>query len=96
MVELQIAVNAALDAGKQILKVYSKDFSSNVKSDDSTITKADLKSNKIIKYIFSKTNFCILSEENKDGERRLKENRVWVVDPLDGTIDFINRTENLL
>ena len=90
--ELQIAVNAAIDAGKEILQVYSKDFSSDVKIDDSPITEADLKSNKIIKNILSKTNFDILSEEDKDDENRLGQNKIWIIDPLDGTTDFVNRT----
>lgn len=90
--ELQIAVNAAIDAGKEILHVYSKDFSSDLKSDDSPITQADLKSNMIIKNILSKTNFYILSEEDRDDERRLEKNKIWIIDPLDGTTDFVNRT----
>ena len=90
--ELQIAVNAAIDAGKEILQVYSKDFSSDVKIDDSPITEADLKSNKIIKNILSKTNFDILSEEDEDDGKRLGQNKIWIIDPLDGTTDFVNRT----
>ena len=90
--ELQIAVNAAIDAGDEILQVYSKDFSSDVKSDDSPITEADVKSNKTIKDILSKTSFDILSEEDKDDEKRLEKEKIWIVDPLDGTTDFVNRT----
>ncbi|MFB5645299.1 MAG: 3'(2'),5'-bisphosphate nucleotidase CysQ [Nitrosopumilaceae archaeon] len=90
--ELQIAVNAAIEAGSEILEIYSKDFSSDVKKDDSPITEADLKSNKIIKNILSKTNFDILSEEDKDDERRLEKDKIWIIDPLDGTTDFVNRT----
>lgn len=90
--ELQIAVNAAIEAGNEILQVYSKDFSSDVKSDDSPITEADLKSNKIIKNILAKAGFYILSEEDKDNEKRLEEKKIWVIDPLDGTTDFVNRT----
>ena len=90
--ELQIAVNAAIEAGNEILQVYSKDFSSDVKSDDSPITEADLKSNKIIKNMLTKTGFYILSEEDKDNKKRLDEEKIWVIDPLDGTTDFVNRT----
>lgn len=90
--ELKIAINAAINAGKEILRVYNKDFSSNVKNDDSPITEADLKSNNIIKEILSKTNLDILSEEDKDDESRLVQNRIWIIDPLDGTTDFVNRT----
>ena len=90
--ELQIAIKAALEAGKEILQVYGKDFSSDVKNDDSPITEADLKSNKIIKEILSGTNLGILSEEDKDNLKRLRQNKIWVIDPLDGTTDFVNRT----
>lgn len=90
--ELKIAVNAAVKAGKEILRVYSRDFSSDVKKDNSPITEADLKSNNIIKEILSKTNLDILSEEDKDNKNRLAQSRIWVIDPLDGTTDFVNKT----
>lgn len=90
--ELKIAVDAAIKAGKEILQVYGKDFSSDTKNDDSPITDADLKSNKIIKEILSKTNLEILSEEDEDNEKRLIQERIWIIDPLDGTTDFVNRT----
>jgi 3'(2'), 5'-bisphosphate nucleotidase len=63
-----------------------------MKNDDSPITIADLKSNNIIKEILSKTGYAILSEEDSDDKKRLQEHRVWIVDPLDGTTDFVNRT----
>jgi len=90
--ESEIALKAAIEGGKEIIQVYSKDFTSGLKSDDSPITEADLKSNKKIKEILSKTEYQILSEEDKDDVKRLKQNRVWIVDPLDGTSDFVNRT----
>jgi len=90
--ELKTALKAAVKAGKEIMKVYGTNFSSKIKEDDSPITIADLKSNKIIKDILSKTGYRILSEEDKDDKKRLKQNRVWIVDPLDGTADFVNRT----
>ena len=90
--ELEIALKAAIEGGREIIKVYSKDFSVELKSDDSHITDADLKSNKIIKEILSKTKYQILSEEDKDNKERLKQNKIWIIDPLDGTTDFVNRT----
>ena len=90
--EFEVAQRAAIAAGREIIKIYRKDFSSKVKKDDSPITEADLKSNKTIKEILSKTGHKILSEEDKDNKERLKQNRVWIVDPLDGTTDFVNRT----
>jgi len=90
--EFEIALKAATKAGREIMKVYEKDFSSKMKEDGSPITIADLKSNKIIKEVLSKTGHKILSEEDKDDKKRLDENRVWIVDPLDGTTDFVKRT----
>jgi len=90
--EFEIALEAALKAGKEIINVYSSDFASKTKDDASPITMADLKSNQVIKEILSKTGYPILSEEDIDDKKRLHENRIWVVDPLDGTTDFVNRT----
>src|SRR3972149_10853427 len=90
--EFEIALHAAVKGGEEIIRVYSSDFSSKMKDDDSPITIADLKSNKVIKEILSKTGYAILSEEDRDNKERLKQNRVWIVDPLDGTTDFVNRT----
>ena len=92
MLEFELAQEAALAAGNEILKVYKKDFSSQLKDDDSPITQADLKSNQTIKKILSKTGYSILSEEDKDNKKRLEQNRVWIIDPLDGTTDFVNKT----
>jgi 3'(2'), 5'-bisphosphate nucleotidase len=90
--ELDIAIKAVCNAGNSILDMYGKNYEKFTKSDDSPITEADLKSNKIIKTILSKTNHKILSEEDKDDEKRLHEDIIWIVDPLDGTSDFIDKT----
>ena len=90
--EFEVALNAAKKAGEEIMKIYKSDFSSKIKEDNSPITLADLKSNKIIKEILSKTGHEILSEEDKDDKERIEKKRIWVIDPLDGTTDFIKRT----
>lgn len=90
--ELDIAIEAAENAGNIILDIYGRKFETSTKSDDSPITEADLKSNEIIKKILSKTNHSILSEEDKDDQSRLLKQTVWIVDPLDGTSDFIDKT----
>jgi len=92
MPELDIAIKAAKDAGKEVLKIYKKDFDSFSKTDDSPITEADLKSNEIIKDVLSNTKYSILSEEDKDDKNRVSEEMIWIIDPLDGTSDFIDRT----
>ncbi len=92
MPELDVAIEAAYEAGNSILKIYEGKYETFTKSDDSPITEADLKSNEIIKAILSKTNHKILSEEDKDDQKRLSEEIIWIVDPLDGTSDFIDKT----
>jgi 3'(2'), 5'-bisphosphate nucleotidase len=90
--ELDIAIKAANAAGNEILEIYKGEFEEFTKNDNSPITKADLKSNEIIKEILSKTDHKILSEEDNDDQTRLSEEIIWIVDPLDGTSDFIDKT----
>ena len=90
--ELDVAIEAAVKAGDTILEIYGKKYEKSTKSDDSPITEADLKSNEIIKKILSETGHSILSEEDKDDQSRLSEETIWIVDPLDGTSDFIDKT----
>ena len=90
--ELDIAIKAAQEAGNAILEIYKGEFEEFTKKDDSPITEADLKSNEIIKGILAKTKHKILSEEDNDDQSRLSEEIIWIVDPLDGTSDFIDKT----
>ena len=90
--ELDIAIKAAKEAGDVILEVYQKDFETIKKYDDSPVTEGDLKSNEIIKKILSQTDHVILSEEDNDDKNRLSKDKIWIVDPLDGTSDFIDKT----
>ena len=91
---LLISIKAAINAGKAVLNVYnSKEFSVKEKEDKSPLTEADLRSQKAILPFLSKTDFPILSEEGKNVpyfERKSWE-RFWLVDPLDGTKEFIKR-----
>ncbi len=90
--ELDIAIKAANDAGNAILEIYQRNYKVSKKSDDSPITDADLKSNEVIKKILSQTQHAILSEEDNDDQSRLSKEMLWIVDPLDGTSDFIDKT----
>ena len=56
------------------------------------LPEADLQSNEIIKKKLSETEHHILSEEDKDDQSRLNKETLWIVDPLDGTSDFIDKT----
>ena len=90
--ELDIAIKAAIEAGNAILEIYQKDYKTSTKNDNSPITDADLKSNEVIKNILSQTKHWILSEEDKDDLERTSQETIWIIDPLDGTSDFIDKT----
>ena len=90
--ELDLALEAAIKGGNAIMEIYKKDFNASTKENDEPITEADLASNKIIKEVLKKSEHYILSEEDKDDSSRLNEKILWVVDPLDGTSDFIDKT----
>jgi 3'(2'), 5'-bisphosphate nucleotidase len=90
---LSIAVKAALDAGKEILKVYETDFDVETKGDNSPLTEADKNANDVINGYLRPTEIPIISEENRqlDFSERKNWNRCWIVDPLDGTKEFVKR-----
>ena len=89
---LDDVVDAIIQAGEKVREIYDTDFEVNKKDDNSPITKADLESNKILRAVLEKTGIPILSEEDVDDKSRLASEKVWIVDPLDGTQDFVNRT----
>ena len=88
---------------KVILDIYKQDFEINFKNDNSPITAADLKSNEIIvdylnilnKKLTNETkdSFCIISEESKNMNyvERKNYNYTWLVDPIDGTKEFLKK-----
>lgn len=92
MPELDLAVDAARAAGRAVMEIYRTDFESRTKDDDSPVTEADLASNEIIKRALAKSGHHVLSEEDADDTSRLDCDTLWVVDPLDGTSDFVGRT----
>jgi len=88
--------NIAITAGKAILEVYnSDDFNVEVKDDNSPLTRADKISHQIIKSELLNLfpEIPVLSEEGKDisYEERKNYDRFWLVDPLDGTKEFIKK-----
>ena len=93
---LFVAVDAALRAGEKILSIYNdpkSDFEIERKADNSPLTIADRKAHETIAMILNETPFPVLSEEGKhlDYEVRKGWNTLWIVDPLDGTKEFIKR-----
>ncbi|MDP3994154.1 MAG: 3'(2'),5'-bisphosphate nucleotidase CysQ [Candidatus Doudnabacteria bacterium] len=91
--ETNLAIEAARAAGKKILQVYQTDFKTERKADYEPITLADRTSQKTILEVLGSSHLPVLSEEQEDDLLRLKQERVWIVDPLDGTADFVARTD---
>ena len=89
---LETIIDAVITAGDKIVEIYESDFKVEKKDDNSPITKADLESNRIIKEYLLQTGIPILSEEDADDKSRMDSEKVWIVDPLDGTQDFVNKT----
>ena len=90
---LTIAIQASLEAGKAILAVYGTSFNVEIKGDNSPLTLADKNANDVINNYLKETPFPIISEENKqiDFSERKNWKTCWIVDPLDGTKEFIKR-----
>jgi len=74
--ETQIAIDAAIDAGKKIMEIYDTDFSITLKNYNEPLTEADIKSNKIIQEKISLFGHPILSEESLDDKNRLKHSKI--------------------
>jgi len=90
---LKIAIQAALEGGAEIMKIYQNDFDVEYKDDNSPLTLADQKCNDVINSYLENTEYPIISEENKQStfdERKAWET-CWIVDPLDGTKEFVKR-----
>ncbi len=89
---LEERITAVKEAGKEIQKIYKEGFSISYKEDDSPVTNADLASNQIIRTHLSKfKDIAWLSEESQDDLSRLEKREVFIVDPLDGTEDFVRK-----
>lgn len=93
--ELRIAKELAFLAGKRILDVYSKDFDVIMKSDETPLTEADLSANKVIidKIMKIFPDHSILSEEISDDKARLDNDWCWIIDPVDGTKEFVKKND---
>lgn len=90
---LDIAVKAALQGGAEILEVYNSDFAVETKDDKSPLTLADKRAHERILEHLKGTGIPVLSEEGRSipFEERNAWKRFWMVDPLDGTKEFVKR-----
>jgi len=90
---LSVAIEAAIKAGEKIMTFYNADYPIEIKSDESPVTIADKSAEEIIISYLKRTLLPIISEEheNTSYEQRKEWNFCWVVDPLDGTKEFIHK-----
>lgn len=93
--ECAVAISAAREAGAAIRDLYDRAAAANyTKGDGSPVTDADLAADRIIRRHLTAAfpDDAILTEEGADNPNRLPISRCWVVDPIDGTQQFIERT----
>jgi len=94
-IDIDLLKKIARDAGDAILEVYGSEFSVDTKDDNSPLTEADRKSNEVIVSALEKhyPDIPIISEETKTLEYADRKDweYFWLVDPLDGTKEFIKR-----
>ena len=94
--ELKIALDAVNSVRELILEIYhSKDLGVEIKEDNSPVTRADKAADKKIREILSGAFplYSLLTEESVDDKSRLNNDYVWIVDPIDGTKDFVAKND---
>lgn len=89
--ELEVALRLAREAGDAILHVYARDFAVERKADAEPVTEADRTADHLIRIglLEAFPDDGLLSEESPDDFERLEKRRLWIVDPLDGTRQFV-------
>ncbi len=92
--ELYEAKKAAITAGKKVIEIYRTEFTVDYKEDESPVTIADITANNIIVKCLKEAfpNYAILSEESADDFERLYNDYCFIIDPIDGTTEFVNKT----
>jgi 3'(2'), 5'-bisphosphate nucleotidase len=90
---LQVAQHAAREAGKAIMKISATaNLSTETKTDQSPVTIGDKASDRIIRDVLGATGLPVVSEEGNNIAWNARKNwaSYWLIDPLDGTKEFIN------
>lgn len=96
--ELQSAIDVAIEAGSIIMQYYKSKYEIRDKSYHNPVTTADNAADTFLKKTLTKQypEYGWLSEETVDSKRRLSKQRTWVVDPLDGTKEFIEGVDHFV
>lgn len=89
--QLEAAIEAGVKAIDGILRIYNTDFDVEIKDDNSPVTLADKNADAVIREHLHKLfpDYAFLTEESTDDLSRLNNDYVWIVDPVDGTKDFV-------
>ena len=94
-IDLEKVVTIAQEAGDAIMEIYNRDFKIDYKDDKSPLTEADTKSNEIICEALATAypEIPLLSEENKAEDYAVRKDwdYFWLIDPIDGTKEFIKK-----
>lgn len=84
-----LIINTIIDAGSEVLKYFNSNYELKFKEDESPLTSADIAANEIILKNLSKTDFPVISEESVTEIKNSNSNSFWLIDPIDGTKQFI-------
>lgn len=90
---LGVLSDTAREAGRRIMEIYNKGFGVDIKADRSPLTDADRASDEYIRCVLTEKypHISILTEESADDRRRLYNRWCFIVDPLDGTKEFVSK-----
>ncbi len=92
-IKIEDIINIAKKAGEIAMEFYNKDYTIEQKQNKTPVTEVDIAINDYLIKELEKYNYPILSEEVRDDfEKRANTEFVWIIDPLDGTADFIQKT----
>ena len=89
--QLDCALKAGISVIKPIMDIYNRGFDVEIKEDNSPVTEADKLADKLIREYLHKCypTYAFLTEESEDDKTRLENDYVWIIDPVDGTKDFV-------
>ena len=92
---IEILLAAVYDASEKIMTVYQTKFDVEIKADRSPVTLADKLSSQVITKFLMQTGIPVLSEEEikPSFDTRKNLSKIWLVDPLDGTKEFIHKND---
>lgn len=89
--QLSCAIKAGLSVVEPVMEIYNRGFNVEIKEDNSPVTEADKLADKLIREFLQKNypTYAFLTEESEDDKSRLENDYVWIIDPIDGTKDFV-------